>query len=673
MIIINCYNATQNNKRFFVLTLAVILVLAFGQVTFLTGVATSSTLREEILAVSKQIDNNPTDSVSQLETLLETAIANKDTEAIIEAHVNLGLGYLKLNEYESTMQHFQESYSLSLENDYPSLAGHSKNGYGMVWLTLADYTKALQSFQQSLTYFETANDNQGIAYATGNLGSVYDALGNYDLALENYLAAVRINEELGNKEEMAGNYNNIGTIHSAQNNFETAFEYYTKAITLFEELESKEGLAYTYTNLGHFFSHYNYHDEAYGFYLKALRLNMDLDNKIDLADSFNNIASIFEIKENYSKAAEYYSSALNIYQELDNLKGAINVTNNLGTIEYKRKDFERALELHTSAFEASKTLQYNEGLEASIFNLSMDYEALGRTAEAIDYKSLYIEFQKVLFSEEQHENIANAQIVYETEKKDAEIEQKAEEIKEQAARMKRQLIIIVVAIAIILLVTALSYLVYKERQKSEKLLLNILPKKVADDLKKFGKTEPENFENCSVYFSDIVSFTSTSENLEPKYLIEELSDMFTTFDGIMDKYGCERIKTIGDAYMAVSGMPVPAEKHAENMIDAALDILDALTERGKAAEINWRIRIGINSGKIVGGVVGVKKYLYDVFGDTINTASRMESNSEPMRLNISPSTYEIVKDQTDKYVFTERAAIEVKGKGMLKMYFVDRA
>jgi len=630
-------------------------------------------LLDNIRQTADQIDNAPKESVTTLESYLDQALSQNDTEAIIEAHVNLGLGYLKLNQYEATMQHFQESYALSLENDYTSLAGHSKNGYGMVWLTLHDYTKALQSFQQSLKYFEQAKDTQGIAYATGNLGTVYDALGNYDLALEHYLTAVRLNEKLANKEEIASNYNNIGTIHSAQNNFETAFEYYTKAITLFEEIESKEGLAYTYTNLGHFFSHYDYHDEAYGFFLKALRINIELDNKNDLADSFNNIASIFEVKENYDKAIEYYSNALGIYQELDNLKGAITVTNNLGTIEHKRQDYDRALELHTSAFEASKTLQYNEGLKAAIFNLSMDYEALGRTAEAIDYKSLYIEFQNVIIDERQSENIANAQIVYETEKKDAEIEQKSAEIKEQAARVQRQLIILTIAGAIIVLVSILGYIIYKERQKSEKLLLNILPKKVADDLKKYGKTEPENFENCSVYFSDIVSFTSTSENLEPKYLIEELSDMFTTFDGIMDKYGCERIKTIGDAYMAVSGMPVPEEKHAENMIDASLDILDALTERGKNAEINWRVRIGVNSGKIVGGVVGVKKYLYDVFGDTINTASRMESNSEAMRLNISPSTYEIVKDYTDKYVFTERSAIEVKGKGMLKMYFVDRA
>lgn len=635
--------------------------------------ANNDRLEKEIKTASDLIDNNPTEGVKALESLLEKTLASKDTELIAELHLNLGLGYLKLNEYETTMKHLQESYSLSLENDYSRLAGHSKNGYGMVWLTLNDYTKALQSFQKSLDFFSQTGDLQGKAYATSNLGAVYDGLASYDLALENYLEAVRLNESLDNKEEMATNYNNIGTVHASQNNFEMAFEYYTKAVTLFEELDSKEGLAYTYSNLGQFFYHYAYYDEAYGFYLKALRLNIELDNKNDLADSFNNIASIFEIKENYSKATEYYQNALDIYQELKNLEGAIHVTNNLGTVEHKNKNYERALELHTSAFEASKALGYNKGLEASILNLSMDYEALDKKSEAIDFKSLYIELQKVILAEEQNEHIVNAQIVYETEKKDAEIEQQSKEIKAQADKVRRQLIIIGVAIAIILMVTVLGYMIYKERQKSEQLLLNILPKKVADDLKLYGKTEPEYFENCSVYFSDIVNFTSTSESLEPAYLIEELNDLFTTFDTIMATYGCERIKTIGDAYMAVSGMPLPEEDHAEKMVDAALDILDALKSRGQSAEINWSIRIGIHSGNIVGGVVGVKKYLYDVFGDTINTASRMESNSESMRLNISLSTYDLIKNQTDKYIFTERSPIEVKGKGLLKMYFLDRA
>jgi len=208
----------------------------------------------------------------------------------------------------------------------------------------------------------------------------------------------------------------------------------------------------------------------------------------------------------------------------------------------------------------------------------------------------------------------------------------------------------------------------QEKEKTEELLLNTLPLKVVNELKENGKSEPESFENVTVYFSDIVGFTNISSSLEPNTLISELSDMFTVFDDIMTKFNCERIKTIGDAYLAVSGMPLKNDEHAENMIKAATEIRNYLNERNKTTEVKWRIRIGIHSGKVVGGIVGVRKYIYDVFGDTINTASRMESNSESMRINVSEATYSILKE---KFSFIERDAIEVKGKGNMKMYFLD--
>ncbi|MCB0822818.1 MAG: hypothetical protein KDC09_08995 [Bacteroidales bacterium] len=207
-----------------------------------------------------------------------------------------------------------------------------------------------------------------------------------------------------------------------------------------------------------------------------------------------------------------------------------------------------------------------------------------------------------------------------------------------------------------------------EKEKSEELLLNTLPVKVVNELKENGKSEPESFEDVTVYFSDIVGFTSISSQLEPKLLIGELNDIFTAFDDIMEKNQCERIKTIGDAYLAVSGMPVRNEQHAENMVNAALEIRKYLEERNKNSEINWQIRIGIHSGKVVGGIVGVKKYIYDVFGDTINTTSRMESNSEPMRINVSETTFTLLKD---KFTFTPRQPMEIKGKGRMQMYFLE--
>jgi class 3 adenylate cyclase len=207
-----------------------------------------------------------------------------------------------------------------------------------------------------------------------------------------------------------------------------------------------------------------------------------------------------------------------------------------------------------------------------------------------------------------------------------------------------------------------------EKQKSDKLLLNILPVRVANDLKETGQTPPESFDEVSVFFSDIVDFTQTSAGLAPEVLIEELNDIFTVFDNIMEKNRCERVKTIGDAYLAVCGMSERNKNHADHMITSAKEILRYMEERNARSEIQWKIRIGIHSGKIVGGVVGVKKYIYDIFGDTINTASRMESTSAPMKINVSQATYQIVKD---RFRFIARDPAEVKGKGQMMMYFLE--
>jgi len=212
-------------------------------------------------------------------------------------------------------------------------------------------------------------------------------------------------------------------------------------------------------------------------------------------------------------------------------------------------------------------------------------------------------------------------------------------------------------------------IITKEKEKSDKLLLNILPVRVANDLKENGKTEPVAFDNVTVFFSDIVGFTKISSQLETSVLINELNSIFTAFDNIIEQHQCERIKTIGDAYLAVCGMPEINPNHTENIINAAIEILEYLAKRNqKIGGIKWEVRIGIHTGKVIGGVVGVKKYIYDVFGDTINTASRMESNSEPMKINISETTYQIVKD---KFKATARDSLSVKGKGNMNMYFID--
>lgn len=206
-----------------------------------------------------------------------------------------------------------------------------------------------------------------------------------------------------------------------------------------------------------------------------------------------------------------------------------------------------------------------------------------------------------------------------------------------------------------------------EKEKSDKLLLNILPQKIANDLKEFGKTEPELFKEVTVFYSDIVDFTAKTLKIPSNILLNELNDIIKGFDAIIDKHHCEKIKTVGDAYVAVCGLPIPDTKHAENIINAAIDAMAFLVDRNKKSKYKWTIRLGVDTGEVVGGIIGTKKYIYDVFGDPVNTASRLEQNSKTMRIHVSETTYKLVKD---KFEFEEQAPLEVKGKGIMKMYFV---
>lgn len=216
-----------------------------------------------------------------------------------------------------------------------------------------------------------------------------------------------------------------------------------------------------------------------------------------------------------------------------------------------------------------------------------------------------------------------------------------------------------------------------ERDKNERLLLNTLPEKVVDDLKKFGQSEPKKFEQVTVCVSDIVGFTQISSQLDPKRLITKLNDLYTAFDEIMIKYGCERIKTMGDAYMSVCGMPDHNSRHAEMMILASREMLQFIDQWNTDHKMQWQIRIGMHSGVVVGGIVGIKKYIYDIFGDTINTAFRMESLSQPMQVNISENTFILANEASSlkekEFLFEKRDPAHVKGKGMMHMYFVHFA
>lgn len=262
------------------------------------------------------------------------------------------------------------------------------------------------------------------------------------------------------------------------------------------------------------------------------------------------------------------------------------------------------------------------------------------------------------------------------------VDQQLKEEQIQRAKLVRNAIL--VGLGLVLTLIGILYRDYRNKIKTnrlldqrkaeiESLLLNILPYEVAAELQSEGHSSPRYYESVSVMFTDFVSFSKIAESMTPQQIVEELNEFFTEMDEIIDKYNIEKIKTIGDSYMCAGGIPTANTSHPVDTVRAGLDIVNYLKQKNQAREdmgmAKWEIRIGINTGSLVAGVVGKKKYAYDIWGNTVNIASRMESNGEPGMLNISADTYELIKD---RFECKHRGKIYAKNVGEIDMYFVIR-
>lgn len=272
----------------------------------------------------------------------------------------------------------------------------------------------------------------------------------------------------------------------------------------------------------------------------------------------------------------------------------------------------------------------------------------------------------------------------------AQVQAKADDLEKRNLRQKNNLYITVAVVA--LLLTSIIGVLFIQRQKtlrelaeknkiiaeekkrSDELLLNILPAEVMHELKASGKTQARNYAKATVLFADIKDFTTISEQLTPEELIEALDTYFERFDKVIEKYDIEKIKTIGDAYVCAGGVPTKSENNPDIVVKAALEFIEEINklkaERTKSGLPTFEFRMGIHTGQLVAGVIGIRKFAYDIWGDTVNMAARMQQSGEPNKVNISGSTYALVKD---KFSCIYRGKIEAKNKGEIEMYFVEKA
>jgi len=556
------------------------------------------------------------------------------------------------------------------------------NDIGNIFNQISEFPLAIEYYTKALLINEEIGNLGRIAIILGNIGSVYSNLSDYSKALEYFEKKLQINEELGNKDGIARIFVNIGNVYSNLSDYTKALEYYWKSFHIIEEIGDKGLIATILGNIGVVYINLSDFSNALEYYSKSLQIDEELGNKFGLAINLGNIGIVYLNLSDYQKALEYLVKALQIHEEIGNKVGIANTLGNIGNAYNKLSDYSKALEYHLKALKVNEEIENKRGIAINLCNIGTVYstqhstifdsvqaeEFLQRTlsiAEEIGTKDLIKSVYEHLFSLRFYEQNFEVALQYQTKAITLEREIQSESINKQAQQYDQRRKIEEDERA--------RQLKLARFQEQERIFHNILPITIANRLIDGEQTIAESFENVSIFFSDIVGFTTLSENIAPDKLVKGLNSIFTTFDRIATKYGLEKIKTIGDAYMAVCGVPESFEDHSYRAAKFAIEANEILPSLQLGDDFkHLKIRIGLHCGSVVAGIIGEKKFAYDVWGDAVNVASRMESNSESSRIHISENFAKSIENYSE-FSLIPRGEISVKGKGTMNTYWLEKA
>ena len=565
----------------------------------------------------------------------------------------------------------------------PGLAYAFKN-IGVGYYFKSNYVKALDYYTQSLDIFKSLKDNVGIANLLNNMGVIYYDRGDDAKALDHYLQSLRYAELAKDKLRILSAMNNVGGVYNnKEQTHAKALEYYLMALPLCEELGDKQSMGSISVNVGSIYFKQKDYDKALSYFNKALKAYGSSEGALN---AYNAISKLYLEKKNYDLALNSNIRALIIAEKLDSKISMVQTLAGLGNIYREMRKPATALQYYKRAEKLGVEMEAKTELRDLYKDMAITFAGISDYESAFKYQSLFSEKSTEIYNEEQDKKLASLQFGYELDKKQDEINLLAKDKSIQELQLKRQKTIknaLSIGFVLVILIVLVLYRDYRikiktnkllDRQKAqiETLLLNILPEEVAHELKTTGKATPRNYESASILFTDFKSFTSLSEHMSPDEVVKELNICFIAFDEITEKYDLEKIKTIGDSYMCAGGIPTPYDDHVFNIVKASLEMQEFIYQNNqRRADLGlppWEIRIGINVGPVVAGVVGKRKYAYDIWGSAVNIASRMESNGMPGQVNISSAVYELVKD---KYACIYRGKIYAKNVGEIDMYFID--
>jgi class 3 adenylate cyclase len=588
---------------------------------------------------------------------------------------------------DSALLYNERSLKIARKEGFKKAEGSILNNIAAIYKDQGKLKEAIQYYEQSIALNKSVNNAAGIATNYNNIGLIYYGQGQIPLALDYYNKSLHIEDSLGRKSGIATSLHNIAVVYKEQGQFEDAIDYGLRSLKLNEEEKDKYNMAYTVAFMGSIYELQGKLDKAIAQYKYSLDIKKSIDDKHGMAYSYLSLGGVYEKMDSVSKALENYSKSLLLFEELEDKSGMANALSGLGNVYFIAGNYENALSSGERSLALAKELGYPKVIRDAATLLDKVYRRSGRFEEALAMSDLYILMRDSVLNEETRKSAIRDKFKYEYETKESVLKaQQAEEVKQERLRRNAS----IAGFILVLLLAGVLFNRYKlklrankelekkngiishEKDRAEKLLLNILPMAVANELKEKGSSAAKNYESVTVMFTDFQDFTLIGAKMSPQELVSEIDFYFKAFDEIIGKYRVEKIKTIGDAYMCASGIPGTFPEHAVEMVQAAIAIRDFIDktkqERIKKGQPFFEIRIGINTGPLVAGVVGSTKFSYDIWGDSVNLASRMESNSKTGKINISSSTYELVKN---RFACSYRGKIEAKNKGQVDMYFVD--
>ncbi|MBK7751082.1 MAG: tetratricopeptide repeat protein [Flavobacteriales bacterium] len=624
--------------------------------------------------------------------------------------------------YVEAKAHADSMMVLATRTGSENAKANADNILGEIALRLGDYAEARRYFAECLQLNRKSGNERNTAGALNNMANVKRKEGDLAGALRDYLAAVDINQRSGNEDWLGKNYDNIGTIYLQLGDHPEALSYMLKALALRERIGDKPGIAVSYSNLGLFYQQQSDLKEALRHTQAALKTRQELDDQNGMAISYVNIADILnrsgqhaealqqaeeairvseEIGAKYTLIAAYayagqayeglgrsaealsaYGSGRLLAESIDDRSDQAEISLMAVALLTKTKRYAEARRHLDTAIPIARTVGSREMLANAYRELERLDSINGDWNGAYRNHRMHVLYRDSIYNASNTEETTRLKLQYEFDK--AEAAAKAEQDKRDALsaeelqrkEMQRNALVGFAVFGIVFAVVDMRRRrrIKKEHARSEALLLNILPAEVAEELKAKGHADAKHFDNVTILFTDFKGFTEASEKLSPQELVEELNTCFKAFDGIITARGIEKIKTIGDAYMCAGGLPVPSSSTPAGVVQAALEMqafmISRKKERDASGEPAFEMRVGIHTGPVVAGIVGVKKFAYDIWGDTVNTASRMESSGEVGQVNISESTYALVKDEPG-LTFAPRGKVQAKGKGEMEMYFVE--